>query len=218
MGFPRAGAGGRFGLESGRDALADMTAPPTLPSREKAATRRLRQAKTDAMQYFHNAYRVADMERTRHFYEDVIGVPLIGCEVVEVDPIDNSPSDYIHAFFELADGSYLAFFQYDNDKYPYYQRKHSYMDHYGVTVRDDEAFWAIVERVKAENIPHFLVEHPNCLSAYITEPDGLLFEIARPASFCADAIEGDEDPHEVLATWLAKHGSKQKVVAWGEQE
>ena len=41
-----------------------MTAPPTLPSREKAAKRRLRQAQTDAMQYFHNAYRVADMERT----------------------------------------------------------------------------------------------------------------------------------------------------------
>jgi hypothetical protein len=55
--------------------LANMTAPTITPSREKAAQRRLRQAKTDVVQYFHYAFRVADMERTRHFYEDVIGVP-----------------------------------------------------------------------------------------------------------------------------------------------
>ncbi|SRR5882672_1106538 len=214
--FPR-GDGGGFSLEVGRDALANMTAPTITPSREKAALRRLRQAKTDVVQYFHYAFRVADMERTRHFYEDVIGVPLIGCDVVEVDPTDNSPSNYIHTFFELADGSYLAFFQYHNDKYPYFERKPSYMDHCAVTVRDDETFWATVERVKAENIPYFLVEHPNCLSAYITEPDGGHFEIARPAPFCADVMEQD-DAHEVLAKWLAEHGSKQKVVRWGEHE
>jgi glyoxylase I family protein len=181
-----------------------MTTRTIAPSREKATQRRLRQAKTDVVQYFHYAFRVGDMERTRHFYEDVIGIPLIGCEVVDIDPIDKSPSHYIHTFFELADGSYLAFFQYHNDKYPYYQRKHSYMDHCAVTVRDDETFWAIVER-------------PNCTSAYITEPDGGLFEIARPAPFCADVME-QADAHEVLAKWLAEHGSKQKVVAWGEHE
>lgn len=197
--------------------MADMTAAPTLPSREKAALRRTRQAKIDVVQYFHNAFRVADMERTRHFYEDVIGVPLIGCEVVEVDPIDGTPSHYIHTFFELADGSYLAFFQVHNDKYPYYERKHSYMDHCACTVRDEETFWTTLDRVKAENIPYILVEHPTCLSAYITEPDGGWFEIARPADICADALE-DENPHEVLANWLAEHGDKQKVVAWGEAE
>jgi catechol 2,3-dioxygenase-like lactoylglutathione lyase family enzyme len=199
-------------------AEADMTPPTIKPSREKAAQRRLRQAKTDVVQYFHYAFRVADMEKTRHFYEDLIGLPLIGCEVVTTDPTDNAPTDYIHTFFELADGSYLAFFQYHNDKYPYYERKHSFMDHCAVTVRDDEIFWTIVERLRGENIPFFLVEHPNCTSAYITEPDGGQFEIARPASFCADMIEGDEDPHEVLAKWLAEHGDKQKVVAWGEHE
>jgi glyoxylase I family protein len=197
--------------------LADMTAPTIKPSREKAAQRRLRQAKTDVVQYFHYAFRVADMEKTRHFYEDVIGIPFIGCEVVEVDPTDKSPTDYIHTFFELADGSYLAFFQYHNDKYPYYERKHSFMDHCACTVRDETVFWEIVERVKAENVPYFLVEHPNCLSAYITEPDGGHFEIARPAPFCADVMEQD-DAHEVLAKWLAEHGSKQKVVHWGEHE
>jgi glyoxylase I family protein len=197
--------------------MADMTASTTLPSREKAAQRRLRQAKIDVVQYFHNAFRVANMERTRHFYEDVIGVPLIGCEVVNVDPSDNAPTHYIHTFFELADGSYLAFFQYHNDKYPYYERKHSYMDHCAVTVRDDETFWATLERVKAENISYYLVEHPNCLSAYIKEPDGGYFEIARPGPLCTDSLELD-DAHEVLAKWLAEHGSKQKVVAWGERE
>jgi catechol 2,3-dioxygenase-like lactoylglutathione lyase family enzyme len=198
-------------------ASLSIEAATRLPSREKAAARRLRQAKTDVVQYFHYAFRVADMEKTRHFYEDVIGMPLIGCEVVEIDPTDNAPTDYIHTFFELADGSYVAFFQYHNDKYPYYERKHSFMDHCACTVRDDTVFWEIVERVKAENLSHYIVEHPTCLSCYIQEPDGGFFEIARPASFIADALEGDEDPHEVLAKWLAEHGDKQKVVAWGEQ-
>jgi catechol 2,3-dioxygenase-like lactoylglutathione lyase family enzyme len=195
-----------------------MAALTMKPSREKAAQRRLRQAKTNVVQYFHYAFRVADMERTRHFYEDVIGLPLVGCDVVEIDPTNGSPSNFIHTFFELADGSCLAFFQYNNDKYPYIERRPSYMDHCAVTVRDQEDVWEVVERLKAENIPYFLVEHPNCLSAYITEPDGGLFEIVRPADFCADVMEGDEDAHEVLAKWLAEHGSKQKFLAWGEQE
>ena len=58
----------------------------------------------------HFAWRCRDAEETRHFYEDLLGLPL-----VYVVRLDNVPSTgehcpYIHLFFAMTDGSYLAFF------------------------------------------------------------------------------------------------------------
>ena len=68
-----------------------------MSSTERARPRRLH----------HHAFVVADQERTRQFYEDVIGLPLVEtwCETAD-------DSDFCHTFYELADGSCLAFFQF----------------------------------------------------------------------------------------------------------
>src|SRR5687768_3267409 len=59
----------------------------------------------------HVAYVVRDQEVTRKFYEDVIGFPLIAtwCEVGPFPGFDR-PLEYCHTFYELPDGSALAFF------------------------------------------------------------------------------------------------------------
>ena len=55
----------------------------------------------------HHAFVVADQERTRAFYEDVVGLPLVDtwCE-------HDGTTAFCHTFFELGDGSALAFFQF----------------------------------------------------------------------------------------------------------
>ena len=58
----------------------------------------------------HHAHACWDSEETRHFYEDILGMPLVATLVLE-DPRRTDGSLYCHTFFEIADGSVLAFFE-----------------------------------------------------------------------------------------------------------
>ena len=60
----------------------------------------------------HNARVVKDHERTHHFYEDIIGMPLIAtwAEVGHFPEFPERPISYCHTFYGLADGGALAFF------------------------------------------------------------------------------------------------------------
>ena len=57
----------------------------------------------------HVAYRCRDAEETRHFYEDLLGLPLV--HVVRGDAVSTGEtSHFAHLFFEMTDGSCVAFF------------------------------------------------------------------------------------------------------------
>ena len=60
----------------------------------------------------HWAYRCRDAEETRHFYEDILGLPLT--HFIRQDEYVGSSGErvdkFAHVFFEMADGSSLAFF------------------------------------------------------------------------------------------------------------
>ena len=55
----------------------------------------------------HHAYVVADQERTRHFYEDILAMPLVATWC-EKEHVRGKEREYCHTFFSLADGSALA--------------------------------------------------------------------------------------------------------------
>ena len=59
----------------------------------------------------HTAYVTKDLEATRHFYEDILGIPLVATWC-ETDFLFGKDRTYCHVFFELGDGSALAFFQF----------------------------------------------------------------------------------------------------------
>ena len=61
----------------------------------------------------HTAYVTNDLEATRKFYEDVIGLPLVATWC-EVDELFGAERTYCHLFFGLGDGSALAFFKFAN--------------------------------------------------------------------------------------------------------
>ena len=62
----------------------------------------------------HWAYRCRDAEETRHFYEDILGLPLI--HFIRADNYVGTTGDrvdvFTHLFFEMADKSCLAFFDF----------------------------------------------------------------------------------------------------------
>ena len=59
----------------------------------------------------HFAWRCRDAEQTRHFYEDLLGFPLVHTEVQKVPGTD---SFFRHLFFDTGDGKCIAFFELHN--------------------------------------------------------------------------------------------------------
>ncbi len=58
----------------------------------------------------HNAYRCRDSEQTRAFYEDFLGLPLVGTlEIKETK--SGRKTETLHTFYRMDDGSHLAFFE-----------------------------------------------------------------------------------------------------------
>src|SRR5262249_51841027 len=58
----------------------------------------------------HVAWRCIDAEQTRHFYEVVLGLPLAHVIRSERVPSTGENAPFCHLFFEMQDGSYIAFF------------------------------------------------------------------------------------------------------------
>jgi catechol 2,3-dioxygenase-like lactoylglutathione lyase family enzyme len=155
----------------------------------------------------HNAYVTRDMEATRKFYEDVIGLPLIATWS-ESDDLFGAVRTYCHCFFGLGDGGALAFFQFEKPedqeqfgpKMPF-----SPFHHIALNV-DAEAQKGIEERLKAAGFKEpesFVLDHGYCRSLYATDPNGLIVE------FTLDAPKANEinaarrvSAHADLKKWL----------------
>ena len=67
-------------------------------------------------QLHHYAYRARDAEETRHFYEDILGLPLY--HIIQSDHVPSTGEycPYTHFFFRLHDGSFIAFFDLGDDE------------------------------------------------------------------------------------------------------
>lgn len=63
----------------------------------------------------HFAYRCRDAEQTRRFYEDLLGLPLVHIVRAEHVPSTGEYCPYVHLFFEMTDGSSVAFFDLGDD-------------------------------------------------------------------------------------------------------
>lgn len=150
--------------------------------------------------FHHVAYACKDLEATRHFYEDLLGFPLVYTEV------QGKGDKFIrHIFFELGDGSSLAFFYLHGVGEPADYRTDIstgmnlpvWVNH--VAFRADEARQeAVRNRLAAEDIvPTMEQDHGWCHSVYFTDPNGILVE------FCRDTSGFEANPAEARARLTA---------------
>jgi catechol 2,3-dioxygenase-like lactoylglutathione lyase family enzyme len=152
----------------------------------------------------HHAFVVADQERTRVFYEDVVGLPLVAtwCEVDDV-----GGGAYCHTFYELADGSCLAFFQFADAGVQAANTtpSRSVFDHVALAVTT-EVQAGVRARADAGGVGHLTIDHGYCTSLYVTDPDGLIVELTAdaPEAVAAEAIDARRaSARAELARWLA---------------
>jgi catechol 2,3-dioxygenase-like lactoylglutathione lyase family enzyme len=153
----------------------------------------------------HHAYVSRDLEATRRFYEEVVGLPLVAtwCEGGEGDP---GSEPYCHVFFELADGSCLAFFQFATPETTEAQAKlasTSPFDHVALAATSGLQE-RVVARAKAAGLDTLHVDHGYCRSLYLRDPDGLVVELTvdHPRAL-RDAPRRRAEAAAELSRWLA---------------
>jgi catechol 2,3-dioxygenase-like lactoylglutathione lyase family enzyme len=155
----------------------------------------------------HTAYVSKDLEKTRAFYEDVIGLPLVAT-YTEIDELFGKERVYCHCFFELADGSALAFFQFadaaDQAEFGPVIPESPFIH---VALNVDQAAQAELEaRIASAGIEEpdtYVLEHGYCRSVYVKDPDGMILEFTYDAPDAADAdAERRATAKAELARWL----------------
>ena len=166
-----------------------------------------RREKIPVRMFHHHAFRTSDMEKTRAFYEDILGCPLIGTFVETTDPVTEEPSNYIHCFFEFADGTALAFFQFQEGLYKEsaIQGNQDPFDHHiALEVDGKETVFTYKERLEAAGIEHMLIDHGYCYSLYVHDPNGMQVELTTKVPNTVEIMEKHaKTAHEDLAKWIA---------------
>jgi catechol 2,3-dioxygenase-like lactoylglutathione lyase family enzyme len=155
----------------------------------------------------HTAYVTRDMEATRKFYEDIIGLPLIATWS-ESDELFGAMRTYCHCFFGLGDGGALAFFQFEkpSDQQEFGpQMPFTPFHHIALNV-DSETQKGIEERLKAAGYKEpgsFVLEHGYCRSVYATDPNGMIVEFTLDAPNAKEINAARRtNAHADLKKWL----------------
>lgn len=136
----------------------------------------------------HAASVSADPERTRHFYEDIIGLPLVACWI-EREEVAGELHEFSHAFYGLGDGSALAFFHFADPKLAdrYAARKQEFFVHLALKM-EAAARDALRQRLVDAGIAFLEMDHGFCHSIYVSDPDGQHIEFTVDVEDI-DAIE-----------------------------
>ena len=158
--------------------------------------------KTLPRRLHHNAYVTADQEVTRHFYENIIGLPLIATWI-EASNFDGRESTFCHTFFGIGDGAALAFFNFadEKDAAMFKPLEQPATVHVALAV-DQNCAREIKERLKAAGYDALEIDHGFCRSFYVTDPNGLRLEFTLdPPNVAEIDRKQRETAHEALARW-----------------
>lgn len=130
----------------------------------------------------HVAFACRDIDETHHFYGDLLGLRLVHTEVTRWDQ-----GYFRHAFYDLGDGSSLAFFDLHDAGEPTPLRTAIsedlglplWVNHLALRV-DTERQTELVDRLAAAgHEPLLAVDHGWCYSTYYQDPNGIMVELCR---------------------------------------
>jgi glyoxylase I family protein len=106
---------------------------------------------------YHHAYACWDSEETRHFYEDILGMPLMATVVIE-DSVRNDGSGYCNMLFEIADGNALVFFEHTSLVHPKnFNTRGGCHPHVAFEVEGDAMVQQVKHKFDAAGIPNTLM-------------------------------------------------------------
>ena len=153
----------------------------------------------------HNAYRCRDSEETRRFYEDFLGLPLVHTLAIEETMTGRKTgAGVLHTFFQLDDGSCLAFFEAPDMPFEF-KAQHDYDLHIALEVTP-EALRAMFDKGNAAGIEtRGISDHGFIDSIYFRDPNGYVIELtARRPNHDREMDPALNDARGVLDAWQAR--------------
>jgi len=167
-------------------------------------------------QLHHVAYRAKDAEETRHFYEDILGLPLY--HIIQSDHVPSTGEycPYTHFFFRLQDGSFIAFFDLGDDvaaePSPNTPR---WCNHMALEVASLEHLQKAHERLKAAGVDVVgPLDHDGWVkSIYFFDPNGARLELTTVTGSAEQIADYRKKARAELDAWTREKRSKGKRAA-----
>lgn len=155
----------------------------------------------------HVAYVTRDTAATLRFYCDVLGMRLISHAMGDQVPSTAEPVHFLHTFFEMGDGSCIAFFEIEGlpeDTAPSVIPR--WARHLALSVDSEEDLNAVLRHLKEAGVDvSGPVDHEGIWkSIYFFDPNGVRLELTWQNRALTDA-DADRAAAEV-EQWLAQHG------------
>lgn len=157
----------------------------------------------------HVAYRCLDSAATVDFYTNVIGLKFAHAIAQERVPSTQEFSPHLHIFFELGDGSYLAFFELANAPAP--QRDPNtpdWVQHLALEVADEATLLEGKRRLTDRGIDVVgPTDHGFCKSIYFFDPSGHRMEMTARTEQSGELDRYAKSAPHILADWTRRKRS-----------
>ncbi|HEX8968652.1 MAG TPA: VOC family protein [Chloroflexota bacterium] len=153
----------------------------------------------------HVAYVTWNTAETVRFYTDVLGMRLVGHATG--DETSTGPSSrFLHTFFEMEDGSCVAFFEIDGvDRETHVSPVPNWARHLALNVGSLDELESWTQRLRANDVDVISRDHGTWKSIYFFDPNAIRIELTyqvRPlgeADAAAAAV--------ALERWTAEHAT-----------
>jgi glyoxylase I family protein len=151
----------------------------------------------------HQAYACWDSEETRHFYEDVLEMPLIAT-VVSEDSFRTDGSGHCYTFFEIGDGDTLAFFEQMSLVHPkHFNARSASLRHVAFEVEGDATMQRFKRKLDVAGIANTLKNLGTSLSLRFSDPNGLILEFTTQVRRSLEYERTSRSAaHSELQRWL----------------
>ncbi|HVE53692.1 MAG TPA: VOC family protein [Ramlibacter sp.] len=169
-------------------------------------------------QLHHYAYRAKDAEETRHFYEDILGLPLYHIIQSDVVPSTGEYCPYTHFFFRLQDGSFIAFFDLGDDQAAEPSpNTPKWVNHISFRVDSMQALRDMKTRLEAHGVEVLgITDHHIFHSIYFFDPNGIRLELTAQLADEFQMLQESRTAHARLNEWTARKEQWRKDRAGGK--
>jgi glyoxylase I family protein len=157
-------------------------------------------------QLHHYAYRARDAEETRHFYEDILGLPLY--HIIQSDHVPSTGEycPYTHFFFRLQDGSFIAFFDLGDDEAAQPSPNTPlWVNHIAFRLNTLAELEAMKARLEAHGVEVIgVTDHHIFKSIYFFDPNGVRLELSAQVADEFQMLKESTTTHARLDEWTAR--------------
>tara|TARA_Y100000588_G_C14123978_1_gene868522 strand:+ start:255 stop:788 length:534 start_codon:yes stop_codon:yes gene_type:complete len=157
----------------------------------------------------HAAYRCNDAKETTEFYTKVLGLKF--SHVVRADYVPSTKEfyPYLHIFFEMDDGSCIAFFEVPSQpQMGFDPNTPQWVQHFAMEVEDEATQNQFRQRLEEHGVDYIgPIDHEFVRSIYFFDPNDHRLEITYRCHEEGDLERYAAEAHEQLDEWVQDRAS-----------